>query len=96
MSRYRLSGRADRDIEAIARFTVARWGWAQAESYVDGLHQAFETIAGSPELGRRIDRIRPGCLRLEHASHSIFYRTTSDGILIIRVLHGRMRPEGRL
>ena len=61
-----------------------------------GLHHAFQTIAHFPEIGRRIDGIRIGCLRFEHGSHSIFYRITPDGVLIVRVLHGRMRAEGRL
>lgn len=96
MSLYRLSGRADRDVEAIARFTIGRWGWSQAEAYVTGLHHAFEMIARFPEAGRRVDHIRRGYLRFDHASHSIFYRVTAEGVLIVRVLHGRMMPTGRL
>jgi toxin ParE1/3/4 len=96
LSRYRLSRRADRDIEDIARFTVARWGWSQAETYIEGLHEAFGTIARFPEIGRRADRIRPGYLRFEHGSHSIFYRVVPEGVTIVRVLHSRMRAERRL
>jgi toxin ParE1/3/4 len=96
LSDYRLSRRADRDIEGIIRFSAGRWGWSQAEAYIGSLHQAFDMVARFPEIGRRVDHIRPGYLRFEHASHSIFYRIVPDGVLIIRVLHFRMKPEGRL
>ena len=86
MRRYALSRRADRDIEAIGRFTATRWGLGQTEAYLAGLDGAFGTLARFPNLGRRIDSIQPGCFRFEHASHSIFYRTTLDGILILRVM----------
>jgi toxin ParE1/3/4 len=44
-------------------------------------------------LGRQIDQIRPGYFRYEHASHSIFYRLTANGIMVMRVLHQRMAVE---
>lgn len=93
MKRYSLSQEADRDIEGIARETVKRWGWPQAEKYLDELHQAFETLVEFRELGRDVSYLRPGYWRLEHASHSIFYRHTADGILIVRILHNRMQAE---
>lgn len=96
MSAYALSEEADRDIERIIRDSAQRWGWDQAERYVAGLHEAFETLARFPELGRPIDSVRPGYRRLEHASHSVFYRQKPGGVLIVRVLHGRMLPGRHL
>lgn len=96
MSGYRLSREADRDIEDLARFTADRWGFAQAETYLVGLHEAFEALATFPELGRRVDHLRAGYRRLERGSHSIYYVVSAEGVTIVRVLHGRMRPEGRL
>ncbi|NNM74578.1 type II toxin-antitoxin system RelE/ParE family toxin [Enterovirga aerilata] len=71
-------------------------GLVSGRSLYRRLHQAFETVARFPEIGRRIDQIRPGYFRFEHASHSIFYRIVPDGVLIVRVLHARMMPQGRL
>lgn len=96
MSGYRLSGEADRDIEEIGRFTAERWGLHQAETYLVGLHEAFQTLATYPEFGRRVDHIRAGYRRLERGSHCIYYVLSADGVTIVRVLHGRMRPEGRV
>lgn len=76
MSGYKLSNRADRDIETITRFTVERWGRGQAEAYIAGLHEAFRLLAEFPEVGRRIDHVSPGYFRFDHASHSACYRIT--------------------
>jgi hypothetical protein len=35
--------------------------------------------------------LRAGYLRFEHERHSIFYQKTGTGILVVRVLHHRMR-----
>jgi len=44
-------------------------------------------------FARRCDRIRPGLWRIEHASHVVFLRRQSTGLLICRVLHKRRLPE---
>ena len=61
-----------------------------------GLHRAFGTLAAFPDAGRDIGALRSGYLRFEHERHSIFYRKTDAGILVVRVLHQRMRPERHL
>jgi len=40
--------------------------------------------------------IRAGLRRMEHGSHVIFYRWLPEGIFIVRVLHERMLPWGRM
>jgi len=87
---YVLSGKADSDIEAIAETSLRHWGLAQAEKYILGLHETFRMLAEFPELGRDVDEIRPGYRKIETASHSIFYRKTENGVLIMRVLHQNM------
>ncbi len=60
------------------------------------LEECFLALAERPLLGRRIDLIREGFLRYEHASHSIFYKPKDGGILIVRVLHKGMDSERQL
>ena len=90
MPDYVLSAKADADIVAIAETTIERWGFAQAEKYVLGLHETFRMLAAFPDLGREAGDIRPGYRKVETASHAVFYRKTDDGVLIVRVLHQRM------
>lgn len=96
MSSYTLSGAADADIEAIAKESASRWGLARAEAYILALHRALETLAAFPEAGRDIGELRPGYRHFEHERHSIFYRQTEGGILVVRVLHQRMQPKRHL
>lgn len=90
MGSYVLSRRADTDIEAIAETSLRHWGLARAEQYIMGLHETFHMLAEFPELGRDAGEIRPGYRKIETASHSIFYRKTETGVLIMRVLHQNM------
>jgi toxin ParE1/3/4 len=90
MSGYALSGKAAADIAQIARASIKQWGLQRAEAYVLGLHEAFQRLANFPDIGHDAGEIRAGYLRVENGSHSIFYRKVEDGILIVRVMHGRM------
>jgi toxin ParE1/3/4 len=96
MHSYVLSNAADRDLQHIIRHSITRWGAGRAESYILGLHKAFETLSAFPHLGRSAEHIRAGYFRFEHDSHTVFYRIAASGILIVRVLHQKQRPENYL
>ena len=49
-----------------------------------------DVLAEFPDLGRDASHIRPDYRKIATASHSIFYRKTEDGVLIVRVLRQRM------
>ncbi len=88
MPEYRLSGKADEDLGEIYVFSHQRFGEAKADAYLLALEERFSILADQPSLGRPIGHIREGYLRWDHESHAIFYKTTEDGIIIMRVLHG--------
>lgn len=90
MGDYALSRTADADIQAIAEFSLQQWGFARTEQYILGLHETFRILAEFPDLGRDANDIRTGYRRIETASHSVFYRKTETGVLIVRVLHQHM------
>jgi toxin ParE1/3/4 len=90
VAEYRLTPRAERDLEEIWDYTSAQWSTKQAEKYVAALIDAMERIADKPSLGRSAESVRPGYLRRTVAAHVIFYKRAKYGIVVIRVLHGRM------
>jgi len=49
MGRYRLSRKADQDIQSIFEFGAERFGIAQAENYVLGLHEQLALLADEPD-----------------------------------------------
>jgi toxin ParE1/3/4 len=93
MSALRLSPAARADLDSIWTYTAHRWDLDQAEAYARSLSNAMQLLASSPDLGRKIDDIRPGDLKFPAASHIIFYRKVAGGIEVIRILHKSMDVE---
>ena len=89
---FRLTREAEADIVDIYRYSVENFGEAQADAYHDRLSDCFGLLADTPLIGRDYGFPRTGLRRYEHASHSVYYRLTDSGILILRVLHRRMDP----
>ena len=95
MADYRLSRRADADLEDIAFYGIETFGIDQALCYRDGLKARFARIAEAPHHYPRVAHIRPGYRRSVYKSHTIYYQMDEDGVLIVRVL-GRQDPETSL
>lgn len=95
MAVCRLSRMAETDVLQIATYTLNRWGQDQAISYVDGLEACCRQLLKNPELGRACDHVRPGLRRMEFGRHVLFYRIEEGGIIVSRILHQRMLPQGK-
>lgn len=48
--------------------------------------------ADNPSFGVDYSFVRSGLRRHESLSHAIYYRATARGIMVLRILHGRMDP----
>jgi toxin ParE1/3/4 len=93
---FRLTIEAEKDIDGIASYTTASWGWRQAERYLTRLEAGFDLIAANPSIGRSCEVVRSRLRRFEIGHHVVFYVTEDDGVLIVRVLHERMLPTNYL
>lgn len=90
MGSYRLSIAAADDLTAIARYTVATHGTAQARVYRDGLIQACLFLADNPEAARLRAALNPPMRVHRFQSHMLVYKLEDDGnILIVRIRHAR-------
>jgi len=96
VTRIELTKEAERDLINIFLFGVEHFGVVQAERYSSLLTAKIESAAANPSFGADYDFVRSGLLRYEATSHAIYYRQTSDGILVLRILHGRMDPARHL
>ena len=96
MTRIELTKEAERDLINIFLFGVEHFGVVQAERYSSLLTAKIESAAANPSFGADYDFVRSGLLRYEATSRAIYYRQTSDGILVLRILHGRMDPARHL
>lgn len=90
MAEYRLSPKAQRDLEAIFDYTVEQWGLSQALRYTDLIEATLAKLAEAPQQSQDSIFIRLGYRRRRVEQHTIYFRPTSYGIEIIRILHQRM------
>ncbi len=92
MPRFELSRLAVADLDAIADYTVGRWGNKQARFYVDSLEARLTHLADQPLIGRWREDLAPGLLCFPFESHVVFYNATDFGIAVVRVLHKQQDP----
>ena len=90
MAEYRLTPRAQRDLDGVFDHTVTHWGLPQAMRYTDLIEAARANLAAAPQQAPSCGNIRPGYRRRAVEQHVIYFRPTSYGIAVIRILHQRM------
>jgi toxin ParE1/3/4 len=47
----------------------------------------YQLLADNPRMGREAEAIAPGIRRHEHGSHVILYEISSDGVVILALVH---------
>lgn len=93
MRRYVVSPRAQHDLSDIWDSTAERWGAGQADEYLRILQRAIDFVADNPRRGRSWEEVPGGHRRYPAGSHMLIYRVAEIGIVVVRVLHGRMDFE---
>jgi toxin ParE1/3/4 len=92
--RYNLLPAADRDLDDQAGYLAQHASLEVALRFYDAAAASFATLARMPAMG---ERWRSAAPRLEglrvwrvegFPKHLIFYRPSTDGIDVVRVLHG--------
>jgi toxin ParE1/3/4 len=86
---YRLSRKAEDDLIQIYVAGTRGFGAAQAERYYAGLETAFAFLADYPQAARERVEILPPVRIHPYRSHVIVYVVDDEGVLILRVRHGR-------
>lgn len=96
MAKFRLTPAALASLEAIGKYSEARWGIKQRDSYLRSLDKCFHDLAQAPASGRPRDEIFAGLRSLHHQKHVIFYLFQNELIIIADILRERMEPDARL
>ena len=96
MGAYKLSTECEIDISEIYEYGIERFGLIQAQEYMIGLHDLFETLAEKTNIGRDASEYYPYLKRFVYKSHMIFYLQTESGIFIVRTLSQSMDYERHL
>lgn len=96
MTSFRLTPRALADLDAIADYTLEKWGAAQMESYLRALDDRFQRLADNPMLGRERNNVGRGYRSFRQGAHLIFYLVLENEIQIIGVPHASMDIDAYL
>jgi toxin ParE1/3/4 len=93
--KFRLSRKAEEDLEGIWLYTLETWSKEQADRYLSLIFDEIEFLSINPKTGQDFDHIRKNYRYSKVKSHLIFYkhRKSNDVIEVIRILHERMDLE---
>lgn len=67
---------------------IAEDSVTRADAFIDDVDAKFHLLVEQPMLGRSREELAPGLRSLPLGRYVIFYEVISDGIAIVRVLHG--------
>ena len=90
MVEYRLTPAAERDMEAIWKYTRQRWDVEQADRYIDLLTATFVELAHASETAPACNQIRPGYRSRSVERHMVYFRIAAYGIAILHIFHERI------
>lgn len=95
MSNFRASTHAERDLKSIFRYTIRKWGFDQADAYLELLSFARERIVANPYFpgSKPREYLAAGCLSFRCGKHVYFYRLRDNTVEIARILHESMDIE---
>ena len=99
MKKWRLTGKAKRDISNIRRFTLDQWGDKKTKEYLNNLYEKIRLVAEHPSIGidcsksLNLDREIRSVL---YVSHIIYYAVSETHISVVAVLHQSMVPKKHL
>ncbi|MGD9814261.1 MAG: type II toxin-antitoxin system RelE/ParE family toxin [Hyphomonadaceae bacterium] len=75
--RFRVTARAQADLDDIADYSLRTWGRAQAARYLQALEARFQWLADNPQLGRARDEVAQGYRSFRQGSHIVFYTSAA-------------------
>ncbi len=86
---YRLTPKAQQDLEDHWFYGAQTWSIEQADKYSDIVQQAFEHLLITPKIERERTEFDPPVRIHTVEKHLVIYRIQDDYLLILRILGGR-------
>lgn len=87
MNQIRVSAAAKSDLEEIWLY-IGRDNPEIADTFVSSILSRFAKLVAWPQIGRHRKELSAGLRSSSIGRYVVFYRQISDGIEIVRVLHG--------
>lgn len=91
--KFSISDRAQDDLAGIWDFSCRSWGHEHADLYIDLLVLRFAWLTENRGLWKSRPEIAEDLYSYPEKSHVIYFVESTDFVVIVRVLHGRMDPR---
>jgi toxin ParE1/3/4 len=66
---------------------IAEDSETRADAFIDRIDKTFDTLAANPRMGRVREELADGLRSFPVGKYVVFYRISSTGVDIVRVLH---------
>ncbi|MBL0924978.1 MAG: type II toxin-antitoxin system RelE/ParE family toxin [Sphingomonadaceae bacterium] len=81
--------KAEADLEAIADYTKAAWGDAQAKRYLLDIRNKIAATIHYPGMGSRVFGLPSVYRKIPCGHHRAIYRFTDTEFIVVRIVHER-------
>ena len=93
MRKVKISIPAKKDLQSVRSYTLKTWGKAQVPAYIAEIKAKFNNLRDTPGMGTN----RSNGLRSHPVGkHIIYYRYTTQQLIVVRVLHQSMDAKQHL
>lgn len=90
---YRLSSKAENDLDQIFLYWAGRAGLEVADRIIDSITERFWLLGEFPDSGRVSDEMAPDVRCFPAGKYLIYYRKTPAGTDIVHIFHGAQHQE---
>jgi toxin ParE1/3/4 len=94
--KYQLTNAADEDLSELYTYSFLEFGELRADAYFESLEDCLQRLTENPQLGMNVNGLRRNYYRFVHQRHSVYYKKSRSGILVVRILGPGMSAERNL
>jgi len=96
LTELRLTPVAVKDLTDIWIFKADKWSLAQADRYIDGLHDTFQALLEMSKIARERAEFTPPVRIHPSGQHVVIYRISREMLEVVRVLDGQQNWQAIL
>jgi toxin ParE1/3/4 len=90
------SKKADLDLESLTLYSLESFGESQTNKYITGFKKTLQNLTDSPNIGKPFSYGSKKYRMYRYMSHTVYYRESTTGIFVVRILHSKMLPSKHL
>lgn len=90
--RFKLSDKAEQDLENIYLYSYENWGISKAIEYIEEIEKTISNLLDHPKLGKLQIKNKRTYYTFPCQSHIIYYHLQADILYVLSILHKSSIP----